>query len=193
MTPQAYPLSWPERVDRGRNKRASQFKTSLSGALKNVRDSLRRFAADSSKAISEIVISSNVSLGNDNPADAGVAVWFMWDGELRCFAVDIYPKVQDNLQAIHHVLEARRTEMRHAGIAMTRAAMAGFTAALPPPGARPCWDVLGLAREAATPASINEAYRELAQRRHPDKPTGSDAAMAELNAARDQALKEIAK
>ena len=183
-----YPLSWPHGMPRAKSRRTSQFRTSLSGALANVRDSLRRFGADSGRPVSEIIISSNVSLGQDKPSDPGVAVWFLWDGEQRCFAVDIYGKPAENLQAIHHVLEARRTEMRHAGVAMVKAAMAGFAAALPPPGSKPWNEILGVAAD-ASPAAIDAAYRRLAAERHPDKPGGSEAMLAELNAARDQARK----
>ena len=37
--------------------------------------------------------------------------------------------------------------------------------------------------------SLGIRYQRLASERHPDKQGGSNAAMAELNAARDQALK----
>lgn len=185
----AYPLAWPHGFPRAKSQKASQFKTSLAGALNNVQDSLRLFGNDSGKPITNVVISSNVSLGVQRPADPGVAVWFVWEGEQRCFAVDIYTKPEENLQAVHHVLEARRTEMRHAGVFMAKAAMAGFAAALPAPGAKPWWDILGLPRS-ANALAIQTRYRELAAQRHPDKPGGSEAMMADLNAARDAALKE---
>jgi hypothetical protein len=185
-----FPLAWPLGIPRAKSRKTSQFKASLTTALENVRNSLRLFAADSSTAVTNVVISSNVSLGVNRPEDPGVAVWFMGDGEQRCFAVDLYAKPEENLQAIHHVLEARRTEMRHAGIVMTRAAMAGFAAALPAPGAKAWWKVLQV-KESDPLTVIENAYRRLAAERHPDK-GGSDAMMSELNAARDQARKEKA-
>ncbi|PZU95509.1 MAG: J domain-containing protein [Chelatococcus sp.] len=188
MKPAPFPLCWPSGASRAKSRRSSQFKTGLSGALKNVRDSIRLFGNDSGRSVTEVIISSNVSLGAEKPSDPGVAVWFVWDGEQRCFAVDLYAKVEENLQAIHHVLEARRTEMRHAGIEMTRAAMAGFVPALPAPGSKAWWMVLGVEPDASK-ADITAAYRRLAALRHPDKPGGSEAMMAELNAARDAALK----
>jgi hypothetical protein len=96
----AYPLTWPDTLPRSAAKASSQFKASLSAALKNVEDSLRRFGADSG-GIKDVIISSNVTLGASRPTDPGVAVWFTWAGEQRCIAVDRYPKVEDNLQAIH--------------------------------------------------------------------------------------------
>ncbi|PZU87876.1 MAG: J domain-containing protein [Chelatococcus sp.] len=185
-----FPLAWPALMPRAASRRSSQFKTGLGGALKNVRESLRLFGNDSGRPVTDVVISSNVSLGQERPADPGVAVWFVWDGEQRCFAVDLYAKPEENLQAIHHVLEARRTEMRQAGVAMVKAAMAGFAAALPAPGAKPWWEVLGVPKEAPRSA-VEAAYRKLAAERHPDKPGGSDGMMAELNAARDAARKTL--
>lgn len=186
----AYPLEWPRHIPRSPRRETGQFRTSLPGALKNVEDSLRRFAADSGKKIEGLVISSNVTLGTHRPQDPGVAVWFTWDGLQVCIPVDRYEKVESNLQAIHHVIEARRTELRHGTLALVRASLHGFQA-LPAPseGSREWWDVLGVTADASR-ETIEAAYRNLARQRHPDN-GGSDRQMAELNAARDEALKEV--
>lgn len=186
---QAYPLTWPENLPRTERKVESQFKTGLSSALTNVRKSLEAFGRDSNKAVSNLIISSNVTLGNDRPADTGVAVWFTWDGAQRCIAVDRYPKPEDNLQAIHHVLEARRTEMRHGGLHIVRQTFKGFTA-LPAPKAAQEWrKVLGISGPASRDA-IEAAFREKAKAAHPDK-GGSSEAMTELNTAKKAALAAI--
>lgn len=193
MTPAAaYPLSWPEGFPRAKSREKGQFRTTLAGALENVRSSLLAFGRDSGVPISNIVLSSNVSLGMNAPPDPGVAVWFVWDGEQRCIAVDRYETAAANLQAIHHVLEARRTELRHGTLALVRAAFRGFVPSLPAPG-RPWRDVLGFnpGGRPITPEMIETVYRRLAKERHPDAPGGSHEAMAELNAARAAALKEI--
>ncbi len=194
MQATAYPLTWPDTMPRAAHKADSRFKTQLSAALKNVRSSLNLFAVDTSKKVEAIVISSNVTLGNDRPTDTGVAVWFVWDGMQVCIAVDRYAKVEDNLQAIHHIVEARRTEMRHGGLHIVRATFRGFTALPSPSGSKRSWrQILEIAGEArVTVESIESAYRRLAKLKHPDT-GGSDAAMAELNAARAEALKEISK
>jgi len=180
-----YPLAWPEGLPRTGQKTASQFRTSLSAALENVRKSLTAFGSDTGKPVKDVVITSNVAgITFDPPADKGVAVWFEWDGERRCIAVDRYEKVQCNLQAIHHILEARRTEMRHGGLHIVRQTFKGF-AALPAP--EQWWQILGVGMQ-ATAAEINEAYRKKARTAHPDT-GGSEADMARLNAARDQGLK----
>lgn len=194
MTAKAYPLHWPETFQRAVRREAGQFKTSLAGALKNVQDSLRLFARDSGKKLDNLVISSNCTLGMNNPADPGVAVWFVWDGLQVCIAVDRYAKVEANLQAIHHIIEARRVELRHGTLALVRATFRGFTA-LPAPSTQRSWrEVLDIVAGSEMPSRerIEEAYRRLARERHPDMPSGSTEAMAELNAARAVALQEIA-
>ena len=60
--------------------------------------------------------------------------------------------------------------------------------ALPAP--KSCWDILGL-RSHASMQDVKEAYRRKAMTLHPDQ-GGSDAAMVELNRARDEALKGAA-
>jgi hypothetical protein len=189
MTIAPYPLQWPEGFPRRSGSRESgQFRTSLSAALSNVRDSMHRFGQDSGKPVADLVITSNVTLGGMTGTDPGIAVWFTWDSEQRCIAVDRYAKPEANLQAIHHVLEARRTELRHGTLALVRATMKGFALSLPAPGSKPWWDVLGVSQTAPM-VDIETAYRRLAAERHPDK-GGSDAMMAELNRARDLARKE---
>jgi hypothetical protein len=187
-----YPLHWPEGHPRTppEKRLTSQFKTTLAGAVKNVADSLRKFGTDSGQPVKNIVATTNVggiNLSASEPKDSGVAVWFEWDGATRCIAVDRHRKPEENLQAIHHILEARRTEVRHGGIVIARTAFRGFIA-LAAPGAKPWWDVMGVKRD-ATLDEINAAYRTRANVAHPDN-GGTHEAMTELNAARAAALRE---
>lgn len=190
----AFPLSWPEGFPRARTREKGQFRTTLAGALENVRSSLMAFGRDSGVPISDIILSSNVSLGVNAPADPGVAAWFVWDGEPRCIAVDRYETPAANLQAIHHVLEARRTELRHGTLALVRAAFRGFVPALPAPAGRPWREVLGfnVGGKPITVEMIETAYRGAMKREHPDH-GGNHERAAELNAARAAALKEISR
>lgn len=188
----AYPLTWPSGFPRADRRLGGAFKTSLAGALDNVESSLRLFASDSEKKIEGLVISSNVTLGQQRPVDPGVAVWFVWDGIQVCIPIDRYAKVEANLQAIHHVIEARRTELRHGGLAIVRATFTGFRA-LPAPGQTTgrSWREVLEAEEGDTLESVKARYRKLSNKRHPDKQGGSQEAMSELNWAWAQAQEAL--
>jgi len=181
MTPQAFPLQWPPGFPRSKARERGAFKTTLAGALNNVQTSLRRFASDSAKKLDGLVISSNVTLGVQHPDDPGVSVWFTWDGLGICIAVDRYASVEANLQAIHHIIEARRVELRHGTLALVRATFAGFLA-LPAPASKEWWQVLGV-DASADDDQVKSAYRKLASEHHPDRPGGNADRMAEINEA----------
>jgi hypothetical protein len=185
----AYPLAWPPGFPRSAKREAGAFKTTLSGALENVQRSLRRFASDSGKKLDGLIISSNYSLGAERPADPGVSVWFTWDGLQVCIPVDRYTTVASNLQAIHHVIEARRVELRHGTLALVRAAFTGFAALPPPASTKPWRDVLAVPAD-ATLESVEQVYRIKARSAHPDN-GGSHDDMAALNAAIRAARQEL--
>lgn len=190
MSVQAYPLSWPPGFPRSKYTERGLFKTGYDAALANVTRSLKLFAADSGKKLEHAIMSSNMTLTISTPADAGVAVWFMWDGMQICIPVDRYDTPAKNLQAIHHIIEARRVELRHGTLALVRASFAGFKA-LPAPAGKHWQDILALPKDkAATSEAVERAYRALANQHHPDR-GGDPNRMAEINAARDTALLEI--
>jgi hypothetical protein len=144
----------------------------------------------------DIVISSDVPVRQDGSpyADAarriirnpGVAVYFTLKGKQMAMARDKFERVEDNLRSIGLAIEAIRAVERHGGAAMMERAFAGFTA-LPAPKRWP--EILGVPATASA-AEIERAFKAAARRAHPDA-GGSTALMAELNAARDQALREI--
>jgi len=191
LSAQAYPLSWPPGFPRSKYREGGRLKANYDTALKNVQMSLRLFASESGKKLDHAIMSSNITLTHNAPADPGVAVWFVWDGLQLCIAVDRYDSPAKNLQAIHHIIEARRTELRHGTLALVRATFAGFKALPAPPGKswRDILKLTDLSRIDAT--AIESAYRNLSKTAHPDV-GGSADAMAELNNARDTALREIA-
>lgn len=183
--PPPYPLAWPDGQNRTARRERSAFRTKLEGAIKNVRDSLRLFAADSGRAMGAIEVTCNVSLMGVPTNDPGVAVWFVWDGQTRCIAVDRYQTVAENLQAIHHVIEARRVELRHAGIEMARTAFKGFIALPAPPGKKQWWEVLGVSPEAPS-HHISEARKRLARVHHDDP-----SMMQAINVAHDEGMSKV--
>lgn len=93
--------------------------------------------------------------------------------------------VADNIAAVAAHIEATRAIERH-GVASIAEMFTGFQA-LPAPGATPWWQILQVQPDTAWPG-IEAAFRKLAAERHPDR-GGSDAMMADLNRARDEARK----
>jgi hypothetical protein len=183
MAISSYPLAWPPHFPRTKRREPSKFHTSINSALGNVQLSLTRFARDSQMLLDQLVISSNVTLGNDRPKDPGVSLWFTWDGLQVCIPIDRYSTVEANLQAIHHIIEARRVELRHGTLALVRATFTGFQLAAPTN--RPWWEVLGV-RERSPIEEISKAYRKMASLHHPDR-GGDHAMMAAINQAWQQA------
>ena len=116
--------------------------------------------------------------------DPGVAVYFTLRREPQVIAQDRFASAAANLRSIGLVVAAMRTIQRHGGGAMADRAMTGFAALPPPPS---CWEILSL-EPGASHDAIERAYRALALKHHPDR-GGSGAAMAALNAARDEALR----
>lgn len=186
-TPLAYPLQWPPGLPRSGKPKRSPFKVSMSRAMFDLKDALRLFGQDTGKPITKVVISSNVTLGDSKPKDAGVAVYFDWDGAQRCIAVDAFAKPECNVRAIYYVLEARRQEARYGGLNIVRASFKGL-AALPAPDD---WRAtLGLG-PGATLEDVECADRARARACHPDRPGGDQQAMAAINAARAAAKREL--
>lgn len=196
----AYPLQWPQGFPRWKQGRVGgQFKTTFDVALRNVRKSLELFAKDSGKQITDPVLSSNVDFNpltintGKKPTDPGVAVWFSWDGLQVCIPVDRYDTPAANLQAIHHIIEARRVELRHGTLALVRATFQGFKA-LPAPAGQHWRDVLGLKdvpQSEITDSSLKARYHTLAGKAHPDKSTGSQEKFAALQNAYTTAKLEL--
>lgn len=180
---QAYPLSWPKAQKRTVRPSSSKFKTSLTGALNNMNKSLSMFASDSGHKVENILVSSNVTLGELKPKDSGVAVYFSWNGLSTCIAVDLYTKVEDNLQAIHKCIEADRVKLRHGGIHMVTESYRGYAALPPGTGSKREWyEVLNIYKGCAHEVA-EAAYKNLRSIHHPDKKTGNKEKFNEVQQA----------
>ena len=206
---QAYPLQWPHTRKRrdpaqrsygafgtmkSRGNWQSKERVTVAEALGRLQDELDRIGAKS------YVLSTNLETrldglprsGQREPADPGVALYFELNGEPHCLPCDTYLSVAQNIAAIAKHIEATRAIERY-GVASLKEMFTGF-AALPAPdqATKRTWrQVLGLAgAHMVDKAMIETAYRQLAKKSHPDH-GGSDAAMAELNTAKVDALREI--
>jgi len=217
MTITAFPLAWPPGWKRTADEAriAGRFGTTkqssvgswksvqgitVSAATQRLRAELERMAVRGD----DLVLSTNLKLRLDGlprsdqaqPADPGAAVYWNdpWTGAPRCMAIDRYTKVEMNIAALAATIEAMRSIERHGGAIVLERAFTGF-AALPAPIVagmrRDWWLVLELETRSPTADEINAAYRRLASKHHPDRAGGDAVRMAELNQARDEALKEV--
>lgn len=187
---QAYPLAWPQGWPRTKNPQRSRFDVTRERATQELVWELQRMGARYP------VISTNLPLRRDglpyagvkpDNGDTGVAVYFERKGKQMVFACDRWDRIEDNMRAIQKTIDALRGIERWGASDMMERAFSAFQA-LPPP--KSPWEVLGVPPRSSRDA-VNDAYRTKAKNVHPDI-GGSAAAMAELNAARDAALKELA-
>lgn len=189
----AFPLSWPLGWKRTgwAERKNSRYEVSFGTARTDVLKSLRLLGA------SESVISSNVPTRHDGlpyasytePSDAGISVYWVRKGKPQVMACDQYRTVRENLRAIGLALEGLRALERSGASQIFERAFTGF-AALPAETKRPWRVVLQLNGAPVTREAIDVAFRALAKTRHPDV-GGSHEAMAELNAAKAEAYKEL--
>lgn len=178
---EAYPLHWPEGKPRTSYRERSKFKVS---SFAVVRDNL--FAELKRLGAQYVVLSTNIELRQDGlpyanrraVSDPGVAVYFQYKKKAMCFSCDRWEKIEDNMQAVHHTIEALRGIARWGTGDMMEAAFSGFVA-LEAPRGREWWDVLECKRDSSL-SVINENFRRLANDHHPDK-GGTHERMAELN------------
>jgi hypothetical protein len=191
---EAYPLYWPEGWKRtpSYNRTHSRFKTGFAVSRDFLIAEVKRLGGI------QVILSTNVRLRGDGlpyaserePEDGGAAVYFTYKKNQMCFACDQYKTVKENLTAIGKTIEALRSMERWGASNMMERAFRGF-AQLPDKTGRDWWEILQVSRDASK-AIIESNFRVLARVRHPDG-GGSDQAMAELNRAREQALKECTK
>ena len=194
MSATAHPLQWPAGWPRTEHRTHSVFRTEFSKSRARLLNELRLLGARN------VVISSNMPLRRDGLPyadastekleDPGVAIYFTLKDRPLSMARDKYRTPGENLHSLVWAVNSIRAIERHGGQYMMERAFAGFSA-LPPPGR---WrNVLELADVPAariTRDHVFEQYRKLARVRHPDN-GGNHESMAELNAARDEALREF--
>jgi hypothetical protein len=132
-----------------------------------------------------MLLSSNYTLGSDNPKDSGVCAYFEFDGVQFAIPCDRWQKIEHNVKAIALTVEAMRGMERWGAKHMIKAMFSGFKA-LPAPNTKRGWrEVLGVGALMRSD-DIKAMYRARAKECHPDN-GGSAEAMAEVNLAYEQA------
>ena len=196
----AVPLVWPEEWPRTPAAKRQASKAHVLARRVRGRIPLWSFNAARDALVIELdhlgarsaILSADLDLGSDGlpitrataHEEPGVAVYFQLDGKQFALACDRFGRTEENIQSIVRALDTLRQLEQQGGRAMFERALHGFQTARSP---KTCWSVLGLVA-GATLNDIKRAYHERAREAHPDN-GGSDAAMAELNRARDEALR----
>lgn len=192
-----YPTAWPTGRPKTTSRKDALWRhdgrpVSYDVALRRLREQVRSVTANGKPwRMFELTLSTNYELRLDGrprrnqgePADPSVAFFFELDGDPHVLACDRWASIPDNIAAIAAHIEALRGQERW-GVADMKQAFAGHLA-LPAP--EQWWQVLGVSEHVSN-EDINVAYRKLAATAHPDS-GGSDAAMARVNAARDEGLR----
>lgn len=177
-----YPLQWPNgwpKVE-PQKRESSRFQTSLAAALANLKKQVNLLGG------SKLVLSSNYTLGAENPKDCGVVAYFTMEESDIAVPWDRWTRIQDNVHAIALTIEAMRGMERWGAKHMIKAMFSGFKQL--PSSERPWHEVL-VCQPLASTERIKEQYRKLSLVHHPDR-GGNQTAMARINVAYEQAMKE---
>lgn len=194
------PLLWPETWPRTpESKRApladTGKKMSLPVAVKRLRRVLELLDAR------HVLISLDVEPGRldegGSKQDPGVAVYFSLGSQHYVLACDRWQRTSGNAIALARHIRTVAASLEQFGIGLLEQAFAGYVGSPPPDaaGKLESWRVVLHIRasEGITVELINARYRALAKKLHPDQPSGSHAAMIELNLARAAALRELGR
>jgi hypothetical protein len=117
-----------------------------------------------------------------------IAVYFDYNKKHIVMARDGFTSVAGNIRSLTLAIEGLRQFDRHGGKFMLERAFTGFIAIAPPDWKKPWREVFGVKPDWT--GNIAALYRGKARNRHPDA-GGSDAIMAELNVAYEQARSEL--
>lgn len=181
----SYPLHWPTGWPRTAMPQRSKFgEHTQHQALEELQKQLAMLKA------TNVVISSNVTLGNRTPTDKGVCAYFKLRGKPYAMPCDKWASVTENLWALGKHIEALRGQERW-GVSSIERAFTGYLAL--GDGKRTWRGVFGYtAAQTVTADELKERFRDLAVKCHPDH-GGSADAMAELNSAYEAAKVEMLK
>lgn len=203
-TPTRWPLAWPVGRPRTRSRRNGIFKSygkpvGMNVAIGRLTDEVDRLGGKLPilSTAYEVRMDGSLILNRGRPSDPGAAVYFQLKGKPMVMACDAFTETEQNVAALAGHIEAVRRQERY-GVATAAESLQAFQALPAPdhmlPGRKPWRFMLGLS-ESWPPAgthldvvrdTINRHYRAEAIKAQRDQ-----AALADLNIARDAALKEF--
>lgn len=209
---EAFPLQWPEGFSRTKPPERSKLRSkvwssegyhtilTISSAMQEIEEAARLLIGRKTWEVlkeNECIISTNmrrrkndggIYANEKEPDDSGVAVYFMYEGQMRSIACDKWLTVKENMHAIAKTIEAMRGIDRWGASDMLNRMFTGFIGI--PEDAGLSWpSILGVS-PGAPAAQITKAYREKLKRVHPDT-GGSEEETVILNEAYNRALTEI--
>lgn len=188
-----YPLTWPLKRPRTRNRVPGRFRVSLNRALDDLADEIARHVGSTGGRGERWLLSSNVPVRRDGwpyasarePDDPGVALYLTRNGTQYVLACDTYTTVAANVRAVSKTLEALRAIERHGSSGLSEQAYSGFAML----GAVDWRRVLGVNGN-ATIEHVTRCYRRLVAECHPDR-GGDPARFREIVAAFEAAKGEL--
>jgi len=113
-----------------------------------------------------VILSSNYTLGIENPKDPGVCAYFEWDSGPMAIPCDRWKRISHNIQAIALTVEAMRGMERWGAKHMIKAMFSGFKRLSA--GDMTWWISLGLDNPNVNIETVKARYRDLVKKHHPD-------------------------
>jgi hypothetical protein len=195
---EAYPLHWPAGYKRTETnlRKDSAFKQTMSTAQKFLRAELERLEAI------DLIVSTNIPVRKTDGGfyadwmhrkmdDPGVAIYFKKNKKQISMCCDQYNTVHENIYALAKGIEAIRGITRWGVSDFIERAFTGFLA-LPETtdAGEEIWKTLQLPGKPRDKEFVEEHFKKLAKKYHPDIPvTGDSNRFAIINDAYQKALK----
>lgn len=211
--PNRFPLAWPAHRPRraAKNRIRGDFSETLGdGTGKTKPISLQTASERLELQVERLggrypILSTNVELRMDGrpradrspPADPGACVYFDLKGTPYALACDTYTDVAQNIAALANHIDALRRQERY-GVASAAESLHAFQALPAPdhvlPSRRPWRQALGFPESWPPNGMLIDSVRDTITRHYRAeaiKAQGNEAALADINIARDAALKEF--
>lgn len=182
------PLQWPAGWPRAKRREPSRFQVTLAAARDDLYRELELMRARNMTISSNAALNLNGTISARQPfiTDPGVAVYFTRKGQDLSIACDRWDTIGDNIRAVGLSVAALRGLERWGSSELVDAAFRGYAALPETTSGETWWAVLDV-ESTASADWIDEAFRVLAKRHHPDVPGGDREQFARIQDAYRQA------